>query len=44
MERYKLSLKSCGTNYAKVRKAITAGFFDHAAKKDGDAYRTLNDN
>jgi len=45
MDRYKLDIISAGKNYKKVCKAITAGFFTNAAKKDPqEGYRTLVDN
>lgn len=44
MERYKLEVKSCKTDFSSVRKSITAGFFAHAARKDPkEGYRTLID-
>ena len=33
MERYKFSITSCIKDYWKIRKAITAGYFFHVAKK-----------
>ncbi|KAI7725650.1 hypothetical protein M8C21_001675, partial [Ambrosia artemisiifolia] len=45
MDRYKLDVVSAGTNYTKIQKAITAGFFFHAAKKDPqEGYRTIVEN
>ncbi|KAL1825372.1 hypothetical protein ACET3Z_012150 [Daucus carota] len=45
MDRYKLDIVSAGKNYMKIRKAITAGFFFHAARKDPqEGYRTLVEN
>ncbi|KAJ3362316.1 DEAH-box ATP-dependent RNA helicase prp22 [Allomyces arbusculus] len=42
MDRYHQDVVSCGKQYNKVRKAITAGFFSHAAKKDPqEGYKTL---
>jgi len=42
MDRYKLDIVSAGKNYNKVRKAIVAGFFSHAAKRDAqEGYKTL---
>ncbi|CBI31157.3 unnamed protein product, partial [Vitis vinifera] len=32
--KYKLDVVSAGKNFTKIRKAITAGFFFHAARKD----------
>lgn len=34
MDRYKLDLVSAGKNYVRICKAITSGFFFHAARKD----------
>lgn len=43
--RYKLDVVSAGKNFTKIRKAITAGFFFHAARKDPqEGYRTLVEN
>lgn len=45
MERYKFQITSCQRDYWKIRKAITAGYFFHVAKKDpAEGYRTLADN
>ncbi|KAA8497022.1 ATP-dependent RNA helicase dhx8 [Porphyridium purpureum] len=45
MDRYKLDLVSCRKNYVVLRKAIVAGYFLHAAKKDPqEGYRTLVEN
>ncbi|WVZ06929.1 hypothetical protein V8G54_020275 [Vigna mungo] len=45
MDRYKLDVASAGINFTKVTKAITAGFFFHAARKDPqEGYRTLVEN
>jgi ATP-dependent RNA helicase DHX8/PRP22 len=42
MERYKHDIVSCGRNTNRVRRAITSGFFRHAAKKDPqEGYKTL---
>lgn len=42
VQKHGLEVKSCGKNTARVRKAIAAGFFTHAAKKDPkEGYRTL---
>ncbi|XP_071742100.1 probable pre-mRNA-splicing factor ATP-dependent RNA helicase DEAH5 [Rutidosis leptorrhynchoides] len=42
MNRYKLNVARAGKNFAKIRKAITAGFFFHAARKDPkEGYRTI---
>jgi ATP-dependent RNA helicase DHX8/PRP22 len=44
MDRYKLDLISAGKNFKIICKAITAGFFMNAAKKDPqEGYRTLVD-
>eukprot|EP00550_Attheya_septentrionalis_P002543 CAMPEP_0198285030 /NCGR_PEP_ID=MMETSP1449-20131203/4355_1 /TAXON_ID=420275 /ORGANISM="Attheya septentrionalis, Strain CCMP2084" /LENGTH=1204 /DNA_ID=CAMNT_0043982267 /DNA_START=100 /DNA_END=3714 /DNA_ORIENTATION=- len=44
MDRYKLDIVSAGKNYKTICKAIAAGFFTHAAKKDPqEGYRTLVD-
>jgi ATP-dependent RNA helicase DHX8/PRP22 len=44
MDRYRLLLISAGKNYKIICKAITAGFFTNAAKKDPqEGYRTLVD-
>ena len=44
MDRYKLDILQAGKNYKVICKAITAGFFTHAAKKDPqEGYRTLVD-
>ncbi|KAG7963639.1 hypothetical protein I3843_09G128400 [Carya illinoinensis] len=45
MDKYKLDVMSAGRNFTKIRKAITAGFFFHAARKDPqEGYRTLVEN
>ncbi|KAJ8772558.1 hypothetical protein K2173_027735 [Erythroxylum novogranatense] len=45
MDKYKLDVVSAGKNFAKIRKAITAGFFFHAARKDPqEGYRTIVEN
>lgn len=42
MDRYHHAIVSCGRDNKKVLKAITAGFFRNAAKKDPqDGYKTL---
>lgn len=52
MERYKFFITSCIKDYWKIRKAITAGYFFHVAKKvfhlikfqdPTEGYRTLAD-
>ncbi|CAA7033054.1 unnamed protein product [Microthlaspi erraticum] len=45
MDKYKLDVVSAGKNFTKIRKAITAGFFFHGARKDPqEGYRTLVEN
>ncbi|KAI3898080.1 hypothetical protein MKW92_049883, partial [Papaver armeniacum] len=45
MDRYKLDVVCAGKNFSKIRKAIAAGSFFHAARKDPqEGYRTLVDN
>ncbi|KAJ0097146.1 hypothetical protein Patl1_29044 [Pistacia atlantica] len=45
MDKYKLDIVSAGKNFTKIRKAITAGFFFHASRKDPqEGYRTLVEN
>ena len=34
MDRYRLEVTSAGRNFNRIRRAITSGFFFHAAKKD----------
>jgi ATP-dependent RNA helicase DHX8/PRP22 len=34
MKKYKLEVMSCGRDFPRIRKAIAAGFFFHAAKRD----------
>nr|GMD52597.1 probable pre-mRNA-splicing factor ATP-dependent RNA helicase DEAH5 [Ipomoea batatas] len=42
---YKLDVVCAGKNFTKIRKAIAAGFFFHAARKDPqEGYRTLVEN
>ena len=44
MDRYRLLLLSAGSNYKIICKAITAGYFTNAAKKDPqEGYKTLVD-
>lgn len=44
MDRFRLKVVSCGKDWAKIRKAIGAGFFFHAAKRDPqEGYRTIMD-
>ncbi|CAN0914605.1 Probable pre-mRNA-splicing factor ATP-dependent RNA helicase DEAH5 [Linum grandiflorum] len=50
MDKHKLEVVSCGkkkkNNFGNIRKAIAAGFFFHAARKDSQegGYRTLVEN
>ncbi|CAK9144132.1 unnamed protein product [Ilex paraguariensis] len=45
MDKYKLDVVGAGKNFTKIRKAIAAGFFFHAARKDPqEGYRTLVEN
>jgi ATP-dependent RNA helicase DHX8/PRP22 len=45
VEKHGFEGKSCRGSYGKVRKAIAAGFFAHAARKDPkEGYRTIVDN
>ncbi|KAK6139666.1 hypothetical protein DH2020_026584 [Rehmannia glutinosa] len=45
MDKYKLDVVSAGKNFQKIRKAIAAGFFFHAARKDPqEGYRTIVEN
>ncbi|KAJ0701989.1 putative RNA helicase [Helianthus annuus] len=45
MDRYKLDVVRAGNNYTKIQKAITAGFFFNAARKDPqEGYRTIVEN
>uniref|UniRef100_A0A7S3QLZ2 RNA helicase n=2 Tax=Dunaliella TaxID=3044 RepID=A0A7S3QLZ2_DUNTE len=42
MDRYKLELVSAGRRYDRICKAITSGFFFHAARKDPqEGYKTV---
>lgn len=42
MQRYEQDIRSCGADWDRVRKAICAGFFTHAARKDPqEGYKTL---
>ncbi|CAN4082820.1 unnamed protein product [Withania somnifera] len=44
-DKYKLDVVSAGKNFTKIRKAIGADFFFHAARKDPqEGYRTLVEN
>ncbi|CAL5401636.1 unnamed protein product [Camellia sinensis] len=45
LQVYKLDVVTAGKNFTKIRKAIAAGFFFHAARKDPqEGYRTLVEN
>ena len=45
MDKYKLNVITAGKNFTKIRKAITAGFFFHASRKDPqEGYKTLVEN
>nr|XP_043607502.1 probable pre-mRNA-splicing factor ATP-dependent RNA helicase DEAH5 [Erigeron canadensis] len=45
MNKYKLDIVSAGKNFTKIQKAITAGFFFHASRKDPqEGYRTIIEN
>lgn len=42
MDRYRLDIVSAGREWRRVQRAVVAGFFTHAAKKDAtEGYRTL---
>lgn len=42
MDRYKLELGSAGRDYVRICKAITSGYFFHAARKDAqDGYKSI---
>jgi ATP-dependent RNA helicase DHX8/PRP22 len=45
MERYEQDVRSCGADWDRVRKAVCAGFFTHAARRDPqEGYKTLVEN
>ncbi|GFH33496.1 HA2 domain-containing protein, partial [Haematococcus lacustris] len=45
MDRYKLELVSAGRSYQRICKAITSGFFFHAARKDPqEGYKSIVEN
>ncbi|XP_024530072.1 probable pre-mRNA-splicing factor ATP-dependent RNA helicase DEAH5 [Selaginella moellendorffii] len=45
MDKYKLDVVSAGKNFTRIRKAICAGFFFHAGRKDPqEGYRTIVEN
>jgi len=42
MERYKLEMRSAGSDSARICRAITSGYFFHAARKDAqDGYKSV---
>jgi ATP-dependent RNA helicase DHX8/PRP22 len=44
MDSYKLPIINCSKDFKRLRKAICAGFFDHASRKDPqEGYKTLLD-
>jgi len=44
MDRYKFEVVSCGNDYNRIRKCITAGYFGNASRRDPqEGYRTLTD-
>ena len=44
MDRYKLPIRSAGRDTVKISKAVTSGYFMHAAKKDPEeGYKSLVD-
>ena len=45
VQRLKLPLIACGIDYDLIRKAIAAGYFFNASKRDKDeGYRNISDN
>jgi ATP-dependent RNA helicase DHX8/PRP22 len=45
MDRYRLDCVSAGKNFNRIRRAITSGFFFHAARKDPqEGYKSLVEN
>jgi len=45
MDRYKYDLITCGRDYNRIRKAICAGYFRNACRKDpSEGYRIIVDN
>eukprot|EP01116_Phalansterium_solitarium_P014768 TRINITY_DN3258_c0_g1_i2.p1 TRINITY_DN3258_c0_g1~~TRINITY_DN3258_c0_g1_i2.p1 ORF type:complete len:556 (+),score=219.32 TRINITY_DN3258_c0_g1_i2:721-2388(+) len=47
MDKQKLTLRSAGRDFTRIRRAICAGFFAHASKRDSSeqhSYRTMVDN
>jgi len=44
MDRYKFEIVTCGNDYNRIRKCITAGYFGNACRRDPqEGYRTLVD-
>lgn len=44
MDRYKFEIVSCGNDYNRIRRCITAGYFGNASRRDPqEGYRTLTD-
>lgn len=45
LERFKLRVATCGTEYARIRKAICAGYFRNACKRDREesGYKIIRD-
>jgi len=44
MDRYKFEIVSCGNDYNRIRKAIAAGYFGNACRRDPqEGYRTLTE-
>eukprot|EP00928_Gymnodinium_smaydae_P046680 TRINITY_DN31105_c0_g1_i1.p1 TRINITY_DN31105_c0_g1~~TRINITY_DN31105_c0_g1_i1.p1 ORF type:complete len:1151 (+),score=293.85 TRINITY_DN31105_c0_g1_i1:106-3558(+) len=44
MDRYKLPIVACGNDYNRIRKAIAAGYFGNACRRDPqEGYRTLTE-
>jgi len=42
MDKYNLELVSAGNSYLRIQKAITSGYFYHAARKDSqDGYKSI---
>mmetsp|Transcript_59581 Transcript_59581/g.172565 ORF Transcript_59581/g.172565 Transcript_59581/m.172565 type:complete len:1152 (+) Transcript_59581:228-3683(+) len=45
MDRYKFEIVTCGNDYNRIRKAIVAGYFGNACRRDPqEGYRTLTEN
>ena len=38
LERYKFPIRSCDKDYARICKAICAGYFTNCARKTNDGY------